>query len=91
MPKYIAEFAFKHIDSALRPDDQKWGYALLPIDTDKEPETEEEIKEVTKHIFANIPDCEAVRLIRVFADNGELDAPANASGVTPYIEGEIID
>lgn len=51
MPNYLANYSFKHPDSALRPKDQLWGNGTVHINTDKVPVTAEEFKEIAKEVF----------------------------------------
>ena len=41
-------FAFPKCD--LRPESHRWGNGSIPINTDKIPETDEEFKEIARHI-----------------------------------------
>lgn len=65
MYKYLVRYAFKHLNSELRPDDQMWGYAVTTIETDKEPTTAEEYKEIAKQLFQTKENCEEIRIIDV--------------------------
>lgn len=47
---FLAHYAFAFPKSDLRPESQRWGTGSVPINTDKEPETEEEFKEIARHI-----------------------------------------
>lgn len=50
MPAYLAHYAFKYPESSLRPDDQMYGIGTVAIETDKEPTTAEEFKEICRTI-----------------------------------------
>lgn len=65
MHKYLVRYAFKHTDSTLRPVDQMWGYAVTTIETDKEPTTSEEFKEIAKQLFRTKEDCSELRIIDI--------------------------
>jgi hypothetical protein len=47
---WLVNFSFAHPKSDLRPEDQRWGQGTIPLQTDKIPETEEEFKEIARHI-----------------------------------------
>lgn len=47
---YLVHFQFAHPQSSLRPEDQRWGSGSVPINTDKEPKTEEEFLEIARTI-----------------------------------------
>lgn len=47
---FLVHYSFAFPESGLRPDDQRWGNGSVPINTDKEPTTDEEFKEIARHI-----------------------------------------
>lgn len=47
---YVVHFAFAYPESDLRPDEQRWGNGSMAIQTDIEPSTEEEFKEIARTI-----------------------------------------
>lgn len=47
---FVVHYSFAFPESGLRPEDQRWGNGSVPINTDKVPETDEEFKEIARHI-----------------------------------------
>jgi hypothetical protein len=47
---FLVKYNFAYPQSDLRPEDQRWGHGSIPINTDKVPETDEEFKEIARHI-----------------------------------------
>lgn len=47
---FLVHYSFAHPKSDLRPEDQRWGNGSIPVNTDKVPETDEEKKEIARHI-----------------------------------------
>ena len=47
---FLVHYSFAHPKSDLRPEDQRWGSGSVPVNTDKVPETDEEFKEIARHI-----------------------------------------
>lgn len=47
---FLVTYSFAYPESALRPEDQRWGRGSIPINTDKYPETDEEKIEIARHI-----------------------------------------
>lgn len=94
MPKYVVEYAFKHKDSTLRPKDQMWGMSRREIQTDKEPETQDEFNEISKSIFQTVPDCEIVKILKVMEYTGEDPTAIESNNnqlpgdIRPFKEGE---
>lgn len=47
---FLVHYSFAFPKSDLRPEDQRWGSGSIPINTDKVPESDEEFKEIARHI-----------------------------------------
>jgi len=47
---FLVNYNFAFPQSDIRPESQRWGNGSIPINTDKIPETEEEFKEIARHI-----------------------------------------
>jgi hypothetical protein len=47
---FLVYYSFAFPESDLRPDSQRWGNGSVPINTDRVPETDEEFKEIARHI-----------------------------------------
>jgi len=47
---FLVHYQFAFPKSDLRPEDQRWGSGSIPINTDKEPKTEEEFLEIARTI-----------------------------------------
>lgn len=47
---FLVHYSFSFPKSDLRPEDQRWGSGSIPINTDKEPKTDEEFMEIARHI-----------------------------------------
>lgn len=85
MPRYTVAYAFRHRESALRPDDQMWGEGTMPITTDKEPETQEDFDEIAKTVFRAGNDYAEVKIKHVI----ESQISVNEDDDEP-LEGEIV-
>lgn len=74
---WLVHYAFSHPKSDLRPEDQRWGTGSVAINTDKEPKTEEEFKEIARHI-GKLGGYEAVGITKIdrtdkfIEDTGEI-------------------
>lgn len=88
MPTYNVEFTFEHLDSALRPENARYGSGTVPIVTDAEPTTDEDFKEIAKVIGRQIPDCKRLVVNNVI-QTGADTSPSEFTGDT--IEGFILD
>lgn len=89
MHKYLVRYAFKHVDSALRPADQMWGFSVMVVEIDKEPTTNEDFKEIAKQLFRTKNDCEELRVIDIIdASTLPFDYAEN---IEKYVPGEILD
>ena len=64
MPNYLVHYAFAFPQSDLRPESQRWGTGSVPINTDKAPETDEEFKEIARHI-GNLGGYERVAITKL--------------------------
>lgn len=101
MPKYIAEFSYTLQDTAFVEDEKKNGYGEIDIETDHEPTTEEDFKEIAKELFRQIPFCASLAVHRLRDEsalfeqlNGHLENEDNTSEVIPgevYVDGEALD
>lgn len=49
-PNYSVQYAFEHSDSELRPEGNKYGFGVIVVNTDKHPETPEDMKEIARTI-----------------------------------------
>lgn len=47
---FLVHYNFAFPQSDIRPESQRWGNGSIPINTDKIPETDEEFKEIARHI-----------------------------------------
>ena len=47
---FLVNYSFAFPKSDLRPESQRFGRGSIPINTDKIPETDEEFKEIARHI-----------------------------------------
>lgn len=86
---YIAHFAFLLRGSENLSEEERHGFGTIPILTDKEPETQEEFLEITKHIFRQGGDrYEKVGLLGVTPIDPDHIAFRDDSDTV--IEGEIV-
>lgn len=79
--KLVAEYTFEHLDTILRPKDQRWGTGTIQLTVDHEPETQEDFDEISKYLAKEVvKDCKQLVLNRVY-----LDPSLN------IIDGEFVD
>lgn len=71
MPELVALFDFERLNSEQYPEDERYGEGSIRISTDKEPETEEDFREIAKAIFRN-GQYAAVAVKSVFYDDAGL-------------------
>ena len=81
---FLVHFSFAHPKSALRPESQRWGNGSIPINTDKIPETEEEKKEIARHI-GKLGGYEVVAITGIESTDNFIDDSAE------IIEGLIVN
>jgi hypothetical protein len=56
MPNYRVQYAFERPDSETLPDDDRYGFGVIVVNTDKAIETQEELKEIARFIAKNTTD-----------------------------------
>lgn len=71
MPELVVLFDFERRDPKQYPENERYGEGSIRISTDKEPETEEDFKEIAKAIFRN-GQYNAVAVKSVFYDDNGL-------------------
>ena len=49
-PTYYVNYAFQVADSEDKPDNERWGFGRVPIETEVEPTTDEDFKEIARTI-----------------------------------------
>jgi hypothetical protein len=72
---FVVHYSFAFPESALRPDDQRWGNGSVPINTDKKPQTPEEFKEIARHI-GKLGGYETVAITNIEATDTFIDDTA---------------
>lgn len=104
MPELVVLFDFERLNSEKYPENERYGEGSIRISTDKEPETEEEFKEIARAIGKN-GNYSAVAVKSVFYDdNGLFSAlkkpepvshdrkyAANNKPENEVLQGEIVD
>ena len=74
---YLVHYQFAFPQSDLRPEDQRWGQGSISIQTDQEPKTAEEFKEIAR-VIGKTGGYERVAITRVeptdhfIEDKGEI-------------------
>lgn len=85
-PTYYAHYAFQVADSEDKPEDERWGFGRVPIETEVEPTTDEDFKEIARTIGRK-NGYDTVRLQHVTAVD---DAKMSGSGEDDVLEGTVV-
>jgi hypothetical protein len=82
-PNYSVKYAFQAKDADTLPEDRRWGFGTIPINTDEEPTTPEQFMEIQRHIGITGGHA-AVQLL----DITKVDHETSDTGAV--LEGEIV-
>lgn len=80
MPNYRVRYAFERHDSAIvDPETDRYGFGVIVVNTDKEPQTPEEMKEIARFIGTmrheqKTEDYLSVGILEIFDTDLDLDA-----------------
>ena len=105
MPNYRVEYAFEHSDSEARPEHERYGFGVIVVNTDKEPETPDELKDIARFIGTmregtKTEDYKAVGILKIEETDLTIDSDkisllrehgVDVKDISEVLEGEIVD
>lgn len=81
---FVVNYAFQKLGAGLLPEEERWGFGKMTVNTDKVPETEEELIEVGRTIGLEqgyeMVAIQSIRPLQEIIDEGDV-----------VLEGEIVD
>lgn len=83
---YLVRYGYEKVNAEELPEDQRWGFGSIPINTDVIPQTEDEFQEIARTI-GHTGGYEKVAILSIEDRNPALEI--DDSDVV--LEGEIVD
>lgn len=84
---YLVRYGYEKLDAAELPEDQRWGFGTIPINTDVVPQTEEEFQEIARTI-GHTAGYEKVAILSIEDKN---PTTLEIDDSDEVLEGEIVD
>jgi hypothetical protein len=79
MPNYNAHYAFEVLDAEDKPKDERWGFGIMPINTDVDVTSDEHLFDIAAEI-GRACGYNAVQVLNIVPRETDIDVPETIPG-----------